>query len=282
VNGLQLGGADGLKYVCLQLLDAAQNPAVLSPLAVTLDTVPPTAPAISTSPQLLNATASAAFTVATSGAVTEANFDHYEHSGGSDSSWTSNGTTDRTRTTTSFAFTLLVNRTNVLQLRAVDKAGNVSPADSVAVTWDAVIPTPPVMKTQWVDNGSERSTVYWRASVSTDVVAYNVYYGPIAGNTSGVLPTGFTGASAAEGPSPVRVPTNGQADQAFTLSGLINSSTLYATVTAIDQAVTRAPRRARTRRTSLLGKCWSRPTSSPPTRWRSSRSAWAARSRPSR
>lgn len=236
VVNLQLGGGDGLKYVCLQLLDAAQNPSVLSPLAVTLDTLPPTAPSVVTAPQLLNATAAAAFTVTTSGPVVETNFERYEHSGGSQASWTSNGTTDLAKGTTSFDFTLVANRTNVLQLRAVDKAGNVSPADSVAVTWDAVAPTAPVMKEQWVDNGSERSTLYWRTSVSPDVVAYNVYYGPVKGTTSGSLPTGFFGASAAEGPSPVRVAANGQADQAFTLSGLIDSSTLYSTVTAIDQA----------------------------------------------
>ncbi len=236
-------GGDGPKTLCVQLYDAAGNPSgSLAPLSVTLDTTPPTAPVITTTPRGFNiAQASSgglpAFTVNTTApGVTELNFQRYERAGGNYAVWTTNGGSDTNRTSTSFTYSLQADRSNTLRLRAVDKAGNVSTEDTVTISWDNTRPSPPVMKGQWVDNASSRSTVYWQASPSTDVTNYRVHYGPTQGTTSVTPPIDFTGSNAVEGPSPILVPSTGAADQALALTGLTNSSVSYVTVTALDAA----------------------------------------------
>ncbi|MBX7099570.1 MAG: carboxypeptidase regulatory-like domain-containing protein [Myxococcaceae bacterium] len=238
-----LTGGDGAKTLCLRVLDAAGNGAILSSVAVTLDTVPPPQPSITTLPQLLNATAVAAFTVNTAGPASDTNFDRYEKSGGTASSWGSNAGSDLLVGSTSFSYTLQADRANVLRLRAVDKAGNVSPEDSVTITWDNTRPQAPTLRDVWIDNGSQRSSLYWRTPAATDVVAYKVYYGPQPGSLgAGNVPTGFTGTNANEGSSPISVSAvKGAVDQSITLTGLTNSSVVFATVTAVDAAGNESP-----------------------------------------
>ncbi|MDP1824652.1 MAG: carboxypeptidase-like regulatory domain-containing protein [Archangium sp.] len=230
-----LVGGDNTYQLCGRAVDAAGNgSAALSPITVVFDRIPPTGPNITTSPRLLNMTNVAAFTVTTQGAVTDANFDRYERSGGTLQNWTSNGTTDLAIGSTSFGYTLQQNKTNVLRLRAVDKAGNASAEDSVAITWDYVRPQPLGLRDFWVDNGSARSTFHWTTNPGDlDVVAYKVYYGPVPGGTAASL----TGTNAVEGASPITIAAiPGAADQSIALTGLTDGSQVFATVTAVDQA----------------------------------------------
>ncbi len=237
-----LSGPDGAKTLCAQLLDAAGNPSgALSPVVVTLDTVAPTAPVITTGPRTYNIAQALsaglpALTVTTAAGVTELNFDRYERAGGTLTGWTTNGTTDATRTSTSFSYTLQPDRANTLRLRAVDKAGNASPEDTVVISWDNTRPNAPTLKNQWVDNATGRSTVSWLASASPDVANYRVHYGPVAGNTAVTPVTGFTGANAVEGLSPIQVSATGANDQSLTLTGLTDSTVTWVTVTAVDLA----------------------------------------------
>lgn len=240
-----LTGADGVWPMCARIVDAAGNgSAPLSAITVILDRLAPTAPNIVTLPALLNATAPAAFAVTTSGVVTEANFDRYERSGGTAASWVSNAGSDLLIGSTSFNFTLQPNKTNVLRLRAVDKAGNVSPEDSVSISWDTTRPQALGMRDFWIDNGSSRSTFHWTTvSSDIDVVAYKIYYGPIPGSTNGVqLPLNFNGTNAVEGASPITIPAiAGAADQSLALTGLTDGSQVFATVTAVDAAGNEGP-----------------------------------------
>ncbi len=241
---ITLTGADGVWPVCARIVDAAGNgSSALVPITVILDRLAPTAPNIVTLPRLLNATAPAGFAVATSGPVTDANFDRYERSGGTASSWVSNGTTDLAISSTSFGYTLQPNKANVLRLRAVDRAGNVSPEDSVSVTWDTVPPQALGLRDFWVDNSSGRSTFHWTTTSDLDVVSYKIYYGPIPGSTAPFtrLPLNFNGTNAVEGASPITVSAITGLDQSLALTGLTNGSQVYATVTALDAAGNEGP-----------------------------------------
>lgn len=237
-----LSGPDGTKTLCLALVDAAGNgSAALAPLSVTLDTIAPSAPVITTAPGLFNISQAVtagfpAFTVTRAGTITEVNFDRFERAGGALTGWTTNGTTDSVSSSTSFAFTLQADRSNTLRLRAVDKAGNASPEDTVVISWDNTRPAPPVLKNQWVDNGSGRATVYWQTSPTADVTTYRLHYGPVPGDTSMTPVAGFNGTAAVEGVSPISVAATTGVDQSFTVTGLTDTSVSYATVTAVDAA----------------------------------------------
>ncbi|HVE83003.1 MAG TPA: carboxypeptidase regulatory-like domain-containing protein, partial [Myxococcales bacterium] len=224
-----LSPAEGLKRVCAQLLDAAGNPSAFISGTITLDTTPPSTPLIQTPSTTLNAPDNAPFTVRTVAANTEADFARYEQLGGKISNWAVASTGIGT---TTFNFNLVSSGgaaagvANVLRLRAVDLAGNASPEASVVVTTDVVPPLPITLSTVGVSNQSSAATLYWiRNGSDTDVAGYNVYYGPSSG--------AYGGAYALEGASPIRVSASAGS---FTLSGLTNGSTTYATVRPVDLA----------------------------------------------
>jgi hypothetical protein len=225
-----LASGDGLKTQCAKLWDDAGNSSGIVRGNITLDTTPPTVPIITTPDTLLGIAAWGAGgprTILTSGPVTEANFARYEQVGGTQSSWTQ---ATNNINTTAFTFTLVTNnglaagQPNLLQLRAVDLAGNVSPAASVTFTVDTSPPTLVTMDTRWVTNLDRQGEVFWQPSASPDVVGYNVYYG----TASGV----YTGSFASEGASPVLF---GNVTHA-TLSGLINAAQVYVQVKPVDHA----------------------------------------------
>lgn len=240
-----LPAGDGTKAVCARLFDAAGNGGGLLQASIVLDTTPPTAPQVVTPSQFVNSANATAFVVTTVGPVTEANFDHYQRLGGLTSSgavldtWVNDAAAIGT---TGFTFSLQASASveqtvNVLRVRARDLAGNVSPEASVVVTDDIKPPSPVTLNSLWVRNSSERGTVYWQKSVSTDVVGYNVYYANSTQAASGYALAGYTGTTALQGSSPVRVGDVGSVG----LSGLSNGSALYVTVRPVDRAGNEGP-----------------------------------------
>lgn len=220
-------GGEGQKRICLAFADAAGN--LSSPLQrdFTVDTIPPAAPEIVTPPTLNNLPDNSMFVVTTARPVVETNFLRYEKQGGQLSAWTTSSTV---QATTSFDFNLvsnsgLSNVPNLLQLRAIDRAGNIGPQSQVTVTTDTQPPQPPTTSLLGVSNFTQSATVFWVDSSSTDVTRYLLDYGPSSGQ--------YTGAYATEGVSPLVVPAG--ATQ-VTLHGLVDGTFTYAQMRAIDAA----------------------------------------------
>lgn len=234
-----LAAGDGLKRVCGKVRDAAGNESTLFDRTVTLDTLAPTEPRITTQAQVRNLPNGAPFTVATSGATTEANFARYEGNGGSLNTWT---TLSTMQATTSFDFTLVSNANpaglpNTLRLRAVDLAGNLSPESSVVITTDVVAPGSVTLSPFAIDNRDDESRIFWAPPSAPDLAGFRVYYGR---NPSGwaETPHTYNGSFATQGASPFFVPVGTNSSP---LSGITNGTLAYATVRAVDRAGNESP-----------------------------------------
>jgi hypothetical protein len=225
-----LPSGDGLKRECVMLWDDAGNSSPIASATITLDTTPPTVPAILNQAAIVNSPDNTAYVVTTGGSVSDTNFFRFEKLGGKLTSWTPDSTLP---STTTFQFNLVSDSTpnghpNALRLRAVDLAGNTAES-SVVITTDIVAPAPVTLNALWVSNGDRASTVYWTPGASTDVVGYNVYYG----SSSGV----YNGKFADTGASPFPISSVSR----VTLSGLINSSPTYVTIKPVDHAGNEGP-----------------------------------------
>jgi hypothetical protein len=227
-----LPAGDGTKRVCARLLDAAGNESGFLSDTIVLDTVPPTTPLIVTPSQVVSMPNGSDFVVNTAAPVSDTNFWRYEILGGQIGSWTP---ASEFIGTTAFTFQLFSNPSidagvpNLLRLRAVDRAGNVSPEASVIITVDERPPAPVALNRLWVRNASGKATIYWEPSPSPDVVGYRIYYGTAPGDYSGLHAT--------EGASPVLVGNQTSA----VLSGLTNGAATYVTVRPVDHAGLEGP-----------------------------------------
>ncbi len=222
---LDLTAGDGVKRVCARLRDAADNETVDLFDTVTLDTTPPTTALFVTPDQILALADDAPVTLTIAADSFDTNFARYELLGGKASTWTPVTVTARTlqgRVVNTGAETGVE---NVFQLRSVDQAGNLSQVSTVRVTADTNAPEPFNTSQFWVDNGDERSVIYWQPSTSPDVQNMSLSYGS--------TPLGpFTGVFAQEGASPIERPNTGLS----ALSGLPNGSPVYARVVPVDPA----------------------------------------------
>ncbi|MCK5691150.1 hypothetical protein KAI87_17835, partial [Myxococcota bacterium] len=222
---VELPPADCTAGVCtvyLRIRDGAGNVATGSSKAITLDTTPPTAPRVVKASDLTNITAYDLNIVP--GTVADSNFLSFEILGNGYASFTE-VSTDVTKT--NFSLTLLENVDNVVRIRAIDKAGNISPEGIAIITHDSV---PPVLPTGFrVEARDSQLSLFWDGSLSEDVAYYNVYYGAVSGL--------YTGTLAAEGPSPV----NAGIATSVVLSSLSNGSTIYCAVAAVDHAGNQSP-----------------------------------------
>ncbi|MBX7096811.1 MAG: carboxypeptidase-like regulatory domain-containing protein [Myxococcaceae bacterium] len=218
-------GGDGPKRLCVAYDDLAANLSGVLTLDFTVDSTPPTQPSTLTPSTTVNLANGAGFDVVTTGAVTEQNFLRYERSTLAAPSWVS---ASAVQSTTTFTFAVVssgavASTANVLRLRAVDRAGNVSPTTEVVVTTDVVPPAAPVVSQFGVQNFDRRARVFWQAV--PDAVNYRVYYG------LQMFP--LDGAYADEGVSGFVVPRGTlKAD----LNGLPNGSITYLAVQAVDAA----------------------------------------------
>src|SRR5262249_46078984 len=115
------------------------------------------------------------------------------------------------------------------RVQAKDNAGNVSNFDQIAVVKDSI---PPGNVTNLrVDNRVGSVVLTWDPRpAGENVVAYNIYYGP----TDSTNKATFTSTFAAQGPSPVRVTATPTPNA--NLSGLINDTSFFVAVTALDAA----------------------------------------------
>jgi len=138
--------------------DEAGNVSAVASIIVTEDSTAPTAPVIATQAQTVNADS---ITVTLASPSADDNLAGYQLLGAQYSVWTDTAETDN------FAFSLVQNAENVLQVRGRDTAGHVSAAGSVVITEDSVLPTTPVIATadQVIDSDSIVVTL---ASPSTD------------------------------------------------------------------------------------------------------------------
>ncbi len=230
-----LSPGDGLKRVCARLFDAAGNPGLVLTATVTLDTLPPSLPQLTTPPALVTQGNGTWYFLTTAAGVTEANFLRYERTGGLDAQWVADATN---LATTTFGYRLAstgdpAGTANVLKLRALDRAGNIGPEASVTITTDPVPPQAVQLSRVGVNNKATSATVYWQPLdpvANPDVVGYRVAYGP--------APSQYFGTGAAEGPSPFLLPAPASS---VTLSGLSPGTTTYVTVRAVDRAGNEAP-----------------------------------------
>ncbi|MDP1922430.1 MAG: carboxypeptidase-like regulatory domain-containing protein [Myxococcales bacterium] len=220
-------GGDGPKRLCLAFGDDALNQSEPVTLDFTVDTTPPGAPEISTAPVLNNLPDNAPFTVTLARPIVETNFLRTERLGGKVSTWTPTGSP---QATVAFGFNLVSSATvesttNVLQLRAVDRAGNIGPLSNVTVTTDVQLPAAPTTSTLGVSNLTQAASVFWARSSAPDVASYRVLYGPSSGQ--------YDGAGASEGQSPITV--SGTLTQ-FGLHGLVDGTPTYVRIAAVDLA----------------------------------------------
>ncbi len=132
----------------------------------------------------------------------------------------------------SIAFTLAAggsvgDATNFLNVRVVDKAGNVSPPATVTVVQEQPSgPAAPTGLSFFTRPGSIQ--VSWNASVSTYTAGYQIAYGPTAA---------YGGAGADQGPSPISVgnPCDTAGACRWVLTGLSNFQPEYLAVTPVSQ-----------------------------------------------
>lgn len=229
---LVTAGGDGLKRLCFAFADEALNQSTPLTLDFTVDTTPPGAPEVSTPSTLTNLTDNAAFTVSLSRAVVETNFLRFERLGGKQTTWLPLGVP---QSTLSFGFNLVSsvaveNTANQLQLRAVDRAGNLGPISAITVTTDIKPPEAPTTDTLGVSNYTQAAAVFWAPSVATDVASYRVLYGPSTGQ--------YDGTNATEGQSPITVPA---AATQFGLHGLVDGTPTYVRLKSVDLAGNEGP-----------------------------------------
>lgn len=220
-------GGDGAKRLCVAWLDAAGNPSTPLSLNFTVDTTPPAPPELQTADTLVNLADNSVFAVTLVRPILETNFLRTELTGGKEASWIDSGAS---AATTSFDFRLQASAgvervVNTLQLRAVDRAGNVGPPSEVRVTTDIRLPQNPVLSVLGVSNLSGAGSVFWAQPTDTDLQQYFLDYGPASGQ--------YNGTFASEGSSPLRLAA--QSTEA-TLHSLTNGSPVYVRLRAQDLA----------------------------------------------
>lgn len=111
----------------------------------------------------------------------------------------------------------------------LDCAGNRGLASEATVIRDSIAPS--TVQNVRVDNRDGSVVVTWNANAADEAVTgYRVYYGAFNSTNK----ADFTGAFAAQGPSPVSVTAT--ANPSATLSGLINETSFFVAVTALDSA----------------------------------------------
>lgn len=220
-------GGDGAKRLCVAWLDAAGNPSAPLTLNLTVDTTPPTPPELQTGATLVNLADDSTFAVTLVRPIIETNFLRTERTGGKDLGWVDTGAA---ASATSFDFRLISSAgqervVNTLQLRAVDRAGNVGPASEVRISTDIKPPQAPTLSTLGVSNLSGAGSVFWAAPFDTDLLEYLLDYGPASGQ--------YNGTFASEGSSPVRISKDATES---TLHSLTNGSPVYVQLRARDLA----------------------------------------------
>ncbi len=202
----------------------APTPLVL-PAIVLVDALAPSAPQITTahgSPiNTTNPVTVSLATPSTDATGGGGNFRGYQIFGGDQGSWSA------PQPGPSFSFTLRPNQPNVLQVRAVDWAGNVSDADSVVLVHDNTPPGLPADASLTVTNRDGEVEVSWNPAVGNDVGGYLVYYG----SEPGTDVTAFAGNFADQGASPIDVGRNTR----VRLTGLINDVNFRVGVRPYDQ-----------------------------------------------
>ncbi|MBW1809639.1 MAG: carboxypeptidase regulatory-like domain-containing protein [Deltaproteobacteria bacterium] len=229
VTLLDPSSGDGLQTVSVHFRDQAGNVSSDYSDTITLDTIPPTVVHILTNPMTFNPQGVFLFPIETAGPTTELNFSHYEILGGNLESWQVDSGIIGTTTFTYFLNVSLFEEdgiVNMLQVRAIDLAGNVGPTAAVAITTDNSPPEPVTTGRFWVANGNRQARIHWQASPSSDVVAHRVYYGSASGQ--------YDGTEAVPGISPVTVPGGDRTE--YTLAGLTNGSVYYILIRSVDAA----------------------------------------------
>lgn len=129
---------------------------------------------------------------------------------------------------TSMSIGLDDQRINRLVVTPVDCSGNRGPNAELQIVRDSV--RPEKVTNVRVDNRDGSVVATWDPSPSRDVTAYRVYYGALDSSAR----TDFTGTAAAQGPSPLLVSASPTPSQS--LSGLINATSFFVAVTAVDAA----------------------------------------------
>lgn len=228
---------EGTRTIRASFRNASGLESAVASDAVVLDQTPPTAPHLSTRPATV-CTANATVCVDVDSMDPNGNGNGYQFLGGDTyGAWspssgggalTGNCFTVALRTGTAAG-----GASNLVQLRGIDRAGNVSPPASVELIQQAVPPAPLPPGALTVIDGNGRATLRWTESAGPDVAGYLVHYGPIQSTD----PADYNGASAAEGPSPidVGVPCQGGVCE-FTLNALVNGVQLSATIEPYDDA----------------------------------------------
>lgn len=228
-----LVAGDGLKRVCVQIFDGAGNPSNTLSATITLDKTAPATPVVLTvDDQFLPLPNDGNFVLTTAGAVAETNFAAYEQLGGAFVAWTPSALGQAT-----ISFTYRIVNTgaedgtrNLLRLRAVDLAGNVSGEAVLFVTADTNAPDAiPPIREEYLDHGDSVGTVYWLPSPS-GAAGYRLYYGP--------TDTDLTGTWVPQGPSPIDVGDR----RSMTLTNLVNDTTTFVRIAPYDRAGNEGPR----------------------------------------
>ena len=223
-----LESTEGSKTVNIKMFDTAGNSVVLATPAFTLDRTLPSTPTIQSSSQSIDADSFNLVLYADS--VTDQNFSHFEVAGGSTyASGFTNVSTNIAQTT--FAFGLQQDAENVLQIRAVDLAGNVSAASQLTIIEDSQEPAG--VSTLTSTNGNNRVTLNWTPDENLDVVGYYVYYGRQSRvDPWSVVEDPYDGSFAAQGNSPIYIP--GRQTNQMTLTDIGNGLLMYAAIKTVD------------------------------------------------
>ena len=130
---------------------------------------------------------------------------------------------------------------NRVRVVAGDVVGNVSNADFVVVTVDKTAPNPVRVSSTDLRSGSVTMTFAGDPSVSTDLRGLKVFYGDRVDGSGNVVDGNF----ADQGASPLFLTsaTPGALPASLTLTGLVNLTTVFVQVVAVDQANLNSARR---------------------------------------
>jgi hypothetical protein len=211
--------------------------------SVTLDVKLPSAPNLEPPKHLITADTSVAVSATfppRGGVVCDKNFLRFELSGGDvpgpdyeDCTLVAGSSCNPA--SPSFVYQLSSDQQNVLRVRAIDVAGNVSQDSFVVVTQDSTPPEAPEIGLAQAEDGGV--FLFWTSpDTDADISAYLVYYGSMSGQ--------YNGSDIAEGTSPIVVTagaypcSNGMGRCAggnIRLTGLKNATDVYLAVSALDQ-----------------------------------------------
>lgn len=257
--------APGQKTVRAMVRDLAGNTAGPFSSSLFLDNVAPSSPvASSQSTTTSESTFDVSLGVASSDAAVPGAFPSqtfiYQVRGGQYAEWTDCGTSLPALTWAQsascagppFSFTLRSNAENRLQVRARDRAGNVSAESTTTVVHDDLWPgavrsqradgTLVSWTAESIDAGDRYITVTWEPPADADVAGYRVYYGYSSGSNKAL----YTGTFANEGASPLDVgrpcvQRPNANDCRVTLTGVPNGTQVWVNVAAYDHTVVPAP-----------------------------------------